>query len=135
MTARLPARRSAYFMAVRMTSFLLNHVVHTFESCRAYVARLKQSGVDIALAEFPGAHHAYDGFTINGVDKRPQLRFSRNCHLIERSNGQILNGISRRPFDLSTDSCVEQGVTYAYDEMATLVTVAAVKNSLSTTLK
>jgi dienelactone hydrolase len=32
------------------------------EPCRQYVERLKKAGVDVALAEYPGAYHAYDFF-------------------------------------------------------------------------
>jgi dienelactone hydrolase len=107
----------------------------SIEPCRAYVARLKQHGADIELTEFPGAHHAYDGFTIEGVEKHPQARSSRNCHLAEGDNGQILNHMTGQPFDFASDPCVEKGLTFAYDEPATTATVAAVKAFLAATLK
>jgi dienelactone hydrolase len=107
----------------------------SIEPCRAYVARLKQHGVDIELTEFPNAHHGYDGFTIKGIEKLPQARSSRNCHLTEGDDGQILNSITERPFDLASDPCVEQGLTFAYDEPATAATVAAVKEFLAAKLK
>jgi hypothetical protein len=64
---------------------------------------LKQHGVDIELTEFPGAHHAYDGFHIKGVEKNPQARSSRNCDLTEGDDGQILNSMTGKPFDFASD--------------------------------
>jgi hypothetical protein len=40
-----------------------------------------------------------------------------------------------KPFDFATDPCVEQGLTFAYDEPATTTTVAAVKAFLTAALK
>jgi dienelactone hydrolase len=107
----------------------------SIEPCRAYVARLKQHGADIELTGFPGAHHGYDGFNMKSIEKRPQARSSRNCHLTEGDDGQILNSMTGKPFDFASDPCVEQGLTFAYDEPATTATVAAVKTFLAAALK
>jgi dienelactone hydrolase len=104
------------------------------EPCREYVARLKQAGVDIAMTEYPNATHAYDAFVITGTQRVPQARSTRNCHLTEGDNGQILNSATGQPFAFS-DQCVERGLTFAYDEAATTATVAAVKDFLTNTLK
>jgi hypothetical protein len=40
-----------------------------------------------------------------------------------------------KPFDFASDPCVEQGLTFAYDEPATATTVAAVEAFLTAALK
>ena len=55
--------------------------------------------------------------------------------LTEGNDGQILNNMTGKPFDFASDPCVEQGLTFAYDEPATTATVAAVKAFLTAALK
>jgi hypothetical protein len=43
--------------------------------------------------------------------------------------------VARCQFDVAIDPCVEQGLTFAYDEPATTTTVAAVKAFLTAALK
>jgi dienelactone hydrolase len=102
------------------------------EPCRTYVERLKKSGVDVALAEYPGAYHAYDYFFQKEPLKLPQAQTARNCLLVEGEAGQILNSKTGKPFSLN-DPCVERGTTIAYDEAATTATIKAVKEFLVAT--
>jgi dienelactone hydrolase len=99
------------------------------EPCRSYVERLKKSGADVALAEYPGAYHAYDSFSLKEPLKLPQAQTSRNCLLVEGDAGQIMNSKTSKPFDLN-DPCMERGATVAYNEAAAMATAKAVKEFL-----
>ena len=99
------------------------------EPCRSYVERLKKSGADVALAEYAGAYHAYDSFSIKELLKLPQAQTARNCRLMEDDAGQILNSKTGKPFDLN-DPCMERGTTVAYNEAAAMATAKAVKEFL-----
>jgi dienelactone hydrolase len=104
------------------------------EPCRRYVERLKKSGVDIALSEYPGAYHVYDLFFLKEPVKFQQARTTRNCLLTEGDGGQIFNSDTGKPID-TNDSCVEKGVTITvgYNEAATTSTLKAVKEFLVAT--
>lgn len=106
----------------------------SIEPCREYAARLKKAGADVALTEYPDAHHAYDVFTITQPIKFPQAQTARHCWLEEGQNGQILNGKTGKPFDLN-DPCVEKGPQVAYNAAAHQATVSAVKEFLSATFR
>jgi len=100
------------------------------DSCRAYVARLKQSGADITLTEYPDATHGYDVFTLKEPVKIPNALTSRNCRLAENDMAQILNIATGRNFD-SNDPCMEKGVTVSYNDIATKSTATAIKAFLT----
>ena len=100
------------------------------EPCRAYVARLKSIGADVALTEYPGAYHAYDYFILKEPLKRPQAQTARHCSLAEGDGGEILNSTTGKHFDLN-DPCVERGTTVVYNEEATKGTTKAVKEFLT----
>jgi dienelactone hydrolase len=106
----------------------------SIEPCRAYAVRLKQAGADVALAEYPDAHHGYDVFTITQPIKFPQAQTTRRCLLEEGRNGQVLNSKTGQPFDLN-DPCVEKGPQVAYNPAAHQATVRAVKEFLSATFR
>jgi len=93
------------------------------------VARLKNSAADVALAEYPGAYHAYDAFFVKEPMKFPQAQTTRNCLLAEGDAGEILNSKTSKHYDLN-DSCVEKGTTVVYNENATAGTTKSVKEFL-----
>jgi dienelactone hydrolase len=103
--------------------------------CRDYVARLKQAGADVALAEYPDAHHAYDNPVYTTPLKIPTGQTTRNCLLKEAAKGVILNAKSGQPYDIATDPCVEKGPQIAYNATAHQATVAGVKDFLKATFK
>jgi dienelactone hydrolase len=102
------------------------------EPCREYVSRLKQTGADIALAEYPGVYHFYDWPNFKEPVKLPQAPSRRNCLMVEKEGGQVLDVKTGQPFDPKI-SCTEKGGTLAYNEAATMATTAAVKELLTTT--
>jgi len=104
------------------------------EPCRAYVDRLKKSGTDVALTEYPGAYHAYDAFFLKEPVKFAQAQTWRNCQLAEGDAGQILNSKTGKPVDFN-DPCIERGTTVAYNEAATTGTTKALKEFLVATFQ
>jgi len=106
----------------------------SIEPCRAYAARLKQAGADVALAEYEGAYHAYDNASLVQPVKFPQAQTSRNCSAREANNGVIVNAKTGAVYSLA-DPCIERGAQVAYNEAAHKATVAAVKDFLATTFK
>jgi dienelactone hydrolase len=104
--------------------------------CRAYVDRLKKSGVDATLTEYPGAQHGYDFFFLGTESKvYSEATTTRNCRLEEGEHGLILNSKTAKPYDVTRDPCVERGPHVRYSEAATAATAKAVKEFLITTLK
>ncbi len=106
--------------------------------CREYVQRLKSAGVDIALAEFPGAHHTYDNASRKGESEPllfPRATSSRNCKLIEGESGVILNRKTGMPYDINKDPCIERGTHVAYNEPAATATFKAVREFLIATFR
>jgi dienelactone hydrolase len=101
------------------------------EPCRAYVARLKQFGADVVLAEYAGAYHAYDAYMLKEPMIFPQAQTARHCLLAEGDGGEVLNSKTAKRFDLN-DPCVERGTTVAYNEEATSASTKAVKEFLTT---
>jgi dienelactone hydrolase len=86
--------------------------------CRDYVARLKAAGADASLAEYPGAHHAFDSTILKAPVKLPQAVTFRNCRLAERPEGTIVNADTNKPLT-PADPCVERGATVAHSPEAT----------------
>lgn len=104
--------------------------------CRAYVNRLKKSGADATLTEFPLAQHGYDYFFLGTESKVYRgATTTRNCQLVEGEHGLILNRKTGMPYDVTRDPCVERDPHVGYSETATAATTKAVKEFLSTHLK
>ena len=109
--------------------------VFSIEPCREYVTKLKQNNVDIQLTEFPDTYHSFDALVLKSPMIRSQAMSTRNCRLMEGDFGQLMNSITGRPFAM-TDASVQQGNTFAYNEVtATEATTAAVKAFLTATLR
>jgi dienelactone hydrolase len=101
--------------------------------CREYVQRLKANGVDVALTEYPGAYHVFDGRQFKTPVVAEKSQSTRGCQLAERQNGVIVNVKSGQPFTYA-DPCVELGPTIAYDEKAHAAAQKAVKEFFAATL-
>jgi dienelactone hydrolase len=103
----------------------------SIEPCRTYVRRLKDSGADVTLAEYPNAYHAYDNFTLAPSVSLPDAQTTRNCLIAEGDNGVLLNSKTGHAYSLD-DACVEKGPHVGYNEAAHKATVEAVKQFLAT---
>lgn len=104
--------------------------------CRAYVDRLKKSGVDATLTEYPGAQHGYDFFFLGTEPKvYSKATTTRNCQLEEGEHGLIVNSKTGKPYDITRDPCVESGPHVSYSKAAIAATTKAVKEFLITRLK
>jgi hypothetical protein len=93
--------------------------------------------VDIALTEFPGAHHSYDFAFRKGETPTvlPLATSSRNCKLVEGEHGVILNSMTGKPYDVNKDPCIERGTHVGYNKPAATATVKAVKEFLIATFR
>lgn len=103
--------------------------------CRAYVQRLKAAGRDVQLAEYAGAHHAYD----NPLGPQtpivvPASQSVRACDLKEEPLGTIINAATNQPFSYA-DPCIQTGPQLGYNEAAANATRAAVKDMLRSVFK
>ena len=77
-------------------------------SCKAYLARLKPAGADIALTEYPDSPHGFDAGLL-GVDTTTvsaNAQTARNCHLKEGEGGVLMNADTQAPFSYR-DACIE----------------------------
>jgi dienelactone hydrolase len=101
--------------------------------CRGYVARLKAKGANVALTEYPGAHHAFDGRAFKPPVVAAKSQSTRSCELAETKGGVVVNVKTGRPFTYA-DPCVELGPTIGYDEKAHAAAVSSVKEFLAATL-
>jgi dienelactone hydrolase len=106
----------------------------SIQPCREYVTRLKQTGADIQLTEFPDVHHAFTAPEAKVPVVNSKALSTRNCRLEEGDNGELLNSATGKPF-APADACAERGNTFAYNEAAATATITAVKAFLTTTLK
>jgi dienelactone hydrolase len=101
--------------------------------CREYVQRLKAKGIDVALTEYPGAHHVFDGRQFKAPVIAEKSQSTRNCALAERQNGVVVNVKTGQAFSYA-DPCVELGPTIAYNENAHAAALKAVKEFFAATL-
>ena len=104
------------------------------EACRDYVARLRRAGRDVALSEYPGAHHAFDAHTLPAALHLPNVQSGPTCRLEERPGGQMVFRDTGQPFGL-THPCIRGGATIGYDAQAHQAALKAVKEFLAATFK
>jgi len=102
--------------------------------CRSYVERLKRAGANVALTEYPDAHHAYDMTEFSPPIQLGQAQTARNCALREGDNGQVLNAKTGATYTLQ-DSCIERGPHVGFNQAAYQATVKAVREFLAATFK
>jgi dienelactone hydrolase len=102
--------------------------------CRSYVARLKAAGKDVALTEYPGAHHAFDDPALEEPVRAERSQSTRNCALHEDAGGRVVNSKTGQRFD-HKDACVQLGPMLAYNAEAHAAAVKAVKELLHATFR
>jgi dienelactone hydrolase len=95
---------------------------NTVGRCRPYFERLRATGRDAKLTEFPDAHHSYD----NPLGSKTPLmskdsQSTRDCILKEGPGGVIINEKSNQQFSYK-DPCVVFDPHTAYNEAAAIAT-------------
>lgn len=104
-------------------------------ACKAYVERLKATGGDVELTEYPNASHAFDNpLGAQPAALSPTFESVRNCKIQEEAGGLLINAETKRPFSYK-DACVEHGPHLGYDPVATEAAKTAVKAFLRTVFK
>ena len=98
--------------------------------CRAYISRLKMTGADAEMTEYPAALHAFDSASNPAFFTDPAFQTSRNC-LRREERGQLINAATGEPFSYD-DACVEYGPTMQYNDAAATAARKAVKAVLDT---
>jgi dienelactone hydrolase len=100
--------------------------------CRSYVERLKKAGADVALMEFPDAHHSYDMVEFPNPLKLAEAPTGRNCSIEEVDGGKRVNVKTGKLFEPG-DPCLEKGFTIGYNAAAYEATLRTVKQFLRET--
>jgi dienelactone hydrolase len=77
-------------------------------SCKAYVARLRKAGRDVALTEYPESQHGFDAglLGVSTITVSANAQTARNCHLREGEGGVLMNADTQAPFSYK-DACIE----------------------------
>lgn len=106
--------------------------VHT---CKAYAERLKLSGVDVTITEYPTAPHAFD----NPLGANPPMptkadQSVRDCQIRENDRGILINAETNEPFSYK-DACVKISPVVGHDPEATRASTEAVTAFIKNTLK
>lgn len=88
------------------------------DQCEELVQRLAQDGTDASLFAYPDAAHSFDDPSLAWSVSHfsPRAVSPRNCHFVE-IDGVIIDPESGTVAGVES-TCVEQGVTYAYNEAA-----------------
>jgi dienelactone hydrolase len=103
--------------------------------CKSYVERLKGSGHDVELTEYPNASHAFDNpLGAQPAAVAPTYESVRNCKIQEQSGGVLLNVETKQPFSYK-DACVVHGPHLGHDPVATEAATRAVRTFLKGTFK
>lgn len=85
------------------------------DQCKAYVDRLQQAGVDIALYEYPDAFHSFDDPNSPSMEV-PSALTPGNCNFIEQ-DGQIIDPETGQEPTVGS-ACVKKGVFIGYNAEA-----------------
>jgi dienelactone hydrolase len=79
--------------------------------CKDYIDRLRQTGKDALLIEYPDAHHAFDNPEVP-LRRLPNIVTPRNCAFME-DNGRIVDATTRGSIFFS--SCWSRGASIGYN--------------------
>jgi dienelactone hydrolase len=95
-------------------------------SCKAFVERLKQTGADVQLTEYPNAPHGFD----NPLGANPPVptkadQSVRDCRIREDDKAILINEATNAPFTYN-DECVRIGPIVGADPEATRAATGAV---------
>jgi dienelactone hydrolase len=101
--------------------------------CRSYVQKLRKTGADITLTEYPGVYHGFDSIEPPQPMFIPGAVSLRDCELVEGEGGVMLEGKTGKPFDIKNSLCIKKGAHVGYNEAAAARTQDAVKEFLLAT--
>jgi dienelactone hydrolase len=102
--------------------------------CRDYFARLRASGKDVKMTEFPDTWHAFDALNLPATPTVAQNAQTTHCALREDPVGTIINTETHMPFTYA-DHCMGRNPHVAYSATSTRATEEAVKSLLRTTFR
>jgi dienelactone hydrolase len=88
-------------------------------------------GQDVALIEYPHAHHGFDARGLPPSRFEPDVISARNCLYVERAPGyfEVSHRDTGRPADPG-DPCLSRGITQGYNPRAHQQVVQDVKDFL-----
>jgi dienelactone hydrolase len=76
-------------------------------SCKPYIQRLRETGRDVALTEYPDAQHGFDTpLNPGAVIEATGAQTVRGCRIREAEGGVLLNVSTQQPFSYK-DECVQ----------------------------
>jgi dienelactone hydrolase len=76
-------------------------------SCKPYIRRLRETGRDVALTEYPDAQHGFDTpLNLGAVVEATGAQTVRGCRIREAEGGVLLNVSTQQPFSYK-DDCVQ----------------------------
>jgi dienelactone hydrolase len=76
-------------------------------SCKPYIQRLRETGRDVALTEYPDAQHGFDTpLNVGAVLVATGAQTVRGCRIREAEGGVLLNVSTSQPFSYK-DECVQ----------------------------
>ena len=102
--------------------------------CKDYVERLRATGHDAAITEYPNANHAFDTPLGNGPVVAAGGQTVRHCTIREEPEGLLINAVSKQPFTYK-DPCVERDPHVGPDPEARAAAKQSVKGFLRTLFK
>ena len=94
--------------------------------CAGYAERLRAAGGEVALKTYPGAHHAFDGDTMNPREFfLPRVQTYRDCAILIEDDGRVGQPERR---------CMGLGATVAANHRAKMQALEDAKGFLKATL-
>jgi dienelactone hydrolase len=95
-------------------------------SCKPYIQRLRETGRDVALTEYPDAQHGFDTpLNPGAVIVATGAQTVRGCRIREAEGGVLLNVSTQQPFSYK-DECVQLNPHVGGNAEATLAARIAV---------
>ena len=104
--------------------------------CRSYVDRLRAAGRDVQMIVYPDTMHAFDSPTTPSAGiNLPTAQQTRNCTIVERPRGTLIDEATKKPFSYRDSECVRLGAHVGYSAAATSRSEDAVKEILTGAFK
>jgi len=101
------------------------------EACRQYVERLRAAHRDVALLEYPGAHHGFDNPQLPARSSYARALNIGRCAFVEQPDGRFFEESTGRPPTWESP-CIRRGATSGYSEAASRRAVEDVRTFLRT---